>query len=191
MAGSAALTDSRADPAGCVGAGCGVQPVHFEMAWVTGRLEVSPFRISYRTSLLLFRPLGLSAWGEAIGRLLWYLEQLAGNTAMPVLSERRPRSYPRALRIKMTFSPKRVRAGVSSHFQFTDIAVKATPPCEQRLFWSPHSLCSAMIPIPSLFRRTFQLLKGFVHHVLTLLVSSSSEDHGPLQVEGIGSSQNE
>ena len=50
--------------------------VRLEMARVAGHLEVSPLRISYRTSLLLIRTLWLSAWVVAAGRLPQYLEQL-------------------------------------------------------------------------------------------------------------------
>ena len=83
--------------------------VRLEMARAAQNLGVSPLRISYRTSLLLIRTLWLSAW-VAVGRLPQYLEQLAGDIALLVLSARRPRSYPRAVNIKMTRSPRKVRA---------------------------------------------------------------------------------
>jgi hypothetical protein len=84
--------------------------VRLEMARVAGQLEVSPLRISYRTSLLLIRTLWLSAWVVAAGRLPQYLEQLTGDMALLVLPARRPRSYPRAVKIKMTRYPRKVRA---------------------------------------------------------------------------------
>ena len=84
--------------------------VRLEMARVAGQLEVSPLRISYRTSLLLIRTLWLSAWVVAAGRLPQYLEQLASDIALLVLPARRPRSYPRAVKIKMTRYPRKVRA---------------------------------------------------------------------------------
>ena len=83
--------------------------VCLEMARVAGQLEVSPLRISYRTSLLLIRTLWLSAWVVAAGRLPQYLEQLASDIALLVLPARRPRSYPRAVKIKMTRYPRKVR----------------------------------------------------------------------------------
>ena len=84
--------------------------VRLEMARVAGHLEVSPLRISYRTSLLLIRTLWLSAWVVAAGRLPQYLEQLTGDVALLVLPARRPRSYPRAVKVRMTRSPRKVRA---------------------------------------------------------------------------------
>ena len=39
-----------------------------------------------------------------------YLEQLTGDMALLVLPARRPRSYPRAVKIKMTRYPRKVRA---------------------------------------------------------------------------------
>ena len=82
--------------------------VRLEMARVAGQLEVSPLRISYRTSLLLIRTLWLSAWVVAAGRLPQYLEQLAGDITLLVLPARRARSYPRAVKIKMTRYPRKV-----------------------------------------------------------------------------------
>ena len=61
-------------------------------------------------SLLLIRTLWLSAWVVAAGRLPQYLEQLASDIALLVLPARRPRSYPRAVKIKMTRYPRKVRA---------------------------------------------------------------------------------
>ena len=84
--------------------------VRLEMARVAGLLEVSPLRISYRTSLLLIRTLWLSAWVVAAGCLPQYLEQLTGDVALLVLPARRPRSYPRAVKIKMTRYPRKTRA---------------------------------------------------------------------------------
>ncbi|MFB9993885.1 hypothetical protein ACFFLM_18175 [Deinococcus oregonensis] len=66
--------------------------------------------MSSRTSLLLIRTLWLSAWVVAAGRLPQDLEQLAGDIALLVLPAKRPRSYPRAVNIKMTRSPRKVRA---------------------------------------------------------------------------------
>jgi hypothetical protein len=70
--------------------------VRLEMARVNGCLEVSPLRISYRTSLLLVRTLWLGAW--------------------VVLPARRPRWYPRAVKIKMTRSPRKVRVSAPLPF---------------------------------------------------------------------------
>ena len=84
--------------------------VRLEMARVADQLEVSPLRISYRISSRLVRPLWLSAWVVAAGRLPQYLKQLTGDIALLVLPVRRPRSYPRAVKIKMTRYPRKVRA---------------------------------------------------------------------------------
>ena len=46
----------------------------------------------------------------AAGRLPQYLEQLTSDIALLVLPARRPRSYPRAVKIKMTRYPRKVRA---------------------------------------------------------------------------------
>ena len=84
--------------------------VRLEMARGAQLLEVSPFRSSYRTSLLLIRTLWLSAWVVAAGRLPQDLEQLTGDIASLVLPAKRPRSYPRAVNIKMTRYPRKGRA---------------------------------------------------------------------------------
>jgi len=84
--------------------------VRLEMARGARHLEVSPLRISYRTSLLLIRTLWLSACVVAAGRLPQDLGQLTGDIALLVLPARRLRSYPRAVRIKMTRYPRKVCA---------------------------------------------------------------------------------
>ena len=84
--------------------------VRLKMARMAELLEVSPLRISYRTSLLLIRTLWLSAWVMAAGRLPQYLEQLTGDVALLVLPARRPRSYPQAFKTRMTRYPRKVRA---------------------------------------------------------------------------------
>ena len=87
--------------------------VRLELARVAGQLEVGPLRVSYRTSLLLIRTLWLSAWVVAAGRLPQDLEQLTGDMALLVLPARRPRSYPSAVKIKMTRYPRKVRASAA------------------------------------------------------------------------------
>ncbi len=84
--------------------------VRLEMARVAQQLGLSPLRISYRTSLLLLRTLWLSAWVVASGRLPQYLEQLTSDMKLLILPERRPRHYPRAVKIKMTRYPRKVRS---------------------------------------------------------------------------------
>lgn len=84
--------------------------VRLEMARVADQLEISPVRNSYRTSLLLIRTLWLSAWVVAAGRPPQDLEQRTGDIALLILPARRPRSYPRAVKIKMTRYPRKVRA---------------------------------------------------------------------------------
>jgi hypothetical protein len=84
-------------------------PVRLELARGADQLEVRPLRIFNRASLLLIRSLWLSAWAVAAGRLPQYLAQLAGEMALLVLPARRPRSYPRAVQIKMTRAPRKVR----------------------------------------------------------------------------------
>jgi hypothetical protein len=99
-------------------------PVRLEMAQGADQLEVRPLRIFNRASLLLIRSLWLSAWAVAAGRLPQYLAQLAGEMALLVLPARRPRSYPRAVQIKMTRAPRKVRVSAPLPSQLTGIAVK-------------------------------------------------------------------
>jgi hypothetical protein len=76
--------------------------VRLEMLKVAERLRVPPSRISYRHTILLVRNFLLSAWLASPGVLPKRLEQLHKEIALLVLPERRSRSYPRVVKIKMS-----------------------------------------------------------------------------------------
>jgi hypothetical protein len=81
--------------------------VRLEIEHVADRLELPPRRISYRHALLLVRNFLVSAWLASPGVLPARLETLHEELTLLVLPERRPRQYPRAVKIKMTFYPKK------------------------------------------------------------------------------------
>lgn len=83
--------------------------VRHEMARIADALGVSPLRLSYRWCLLLMRNLWESAWIVAAGTVPRRLEQLASDVQQLVLPERRPRTNPRAVRVKMSGYPKKIR----------------------------------------------------------------------------------
>ena len=76
--------------------------VRLEMLQVAQRLHLPPSRISYRHAIMLVRSFLLSAWLASPGVLPKRLEQLHKEIALLVLPERRSRSYPRAVKIKMS-----------------------------------------------------------------------------------------
>ena len=76
--------------------------VRLEMLHVAERLRLPPSRISYRHAIMLIRTFLLSAWLASPGVLPKRLEQLHEEIALLVLPERRPRSYARVVKIKMS-----------------------------------------------------------------------------------------
>ena len=77
------------------------------MQHVAQRERVAPSRISFRHTLLLVRNFWqLTAWLTSPGNLPRRLEGLHQELALLVLPPRRPRRYPRAVKIKMSSYPR-------------------------------------------------------------------------------------
>jgi hypothetical protein len=76
--------------------------IRVEMEHVAERAGLPPRRISYRHSLMLIRTFLLTAWFTAPGALPRHLERLHHELHLLILPERRDRSYPRAVKIKMS-----------------------------------------------------------------------------------------
>src|SRR5439155_339523 len=72
------------------------------MSRAAPRAAVPPLRLSYRHALLALRGFWHTAWLSPPGVLPRRLEALLDELALFVLPERRPRRYPRAVRIKMS-----------------------------------------------------------------------------------------
>ena len=81
--------------------------VRLEIAHVADQLQLPPRRISYRHALMLIRNFLVSAWLASPGVLPRRLASLHEELSLLVLPERRPRSYPRAVKIKMSNYPKK------------------------------------------------------------------------------------
>ena len=81
--------------------------VRLHMQHVAQREGVAPTRISFRHALLLLRSFWqLTAWVTAPGTLPRRLDGLHQEVALLVLPPRRPRRYPRAVKIKMSNYPR-------------------------------------------------------------------------------------
>lgn len=89
------------------GLAIGYNLVRLAMARTAARLGVPPPRISYRHALQLVRLCWLTGWLATPGVLPRRLEQLDQELALLVLPERRPRRYPRAVKIKMSNYPRK------------------------------------------------------------------------------------
>lgn len=86
--------------------------VRFECERVAAEADVLPTRISF-VSALGFIESALRAWGtEGAGRLPERLRRLREDISHYVLPERRQRSYPRAVKIKMSNYPRKRPATV-------------------------------------------------------------------------------
>lgn len=84
--------------------------VRLEMQRVATRADVAPQRISYRHTLMLIRNFWLTAWLAPPGVLPHRLEALHDELTLLILPPRRSRSFPRAVKIKMSNYPlKRLR----------------------------------------------------------------------------------
>lgn len=81
--------------------------VRLQMLRVAEQLDLCPSRISYRHSLMLVRTFLLSAWLASPGVLPARLEALHNDMRLLVLPPRRPRKFPRAVRVKNTHYPKK------------------------------------------------------------------------------------
>jgi hypothetical protein len=79
--------------------------VRLEMERAAERIGLPPSRIGYRASLLMIRNFWLAAWQVATGNLPRRLDILREDLALNVLPPRRPRRYPRAVKIKMSSYP--------------------------------------------------------------------------------------
>src|SRR5881628_2114223 len=77
------------------------------MSRAAPRAAVSPLRLSYRHALLALRGFWHTAWLSPPGVLPRRLEALLDELALFVLPERRPRRYPRAVKIKMSNYPRK------------------------------------------------------------------------------------
>lgn len=81
--------------------------VRLTMAEVARRARVLPNQISYRHTLHFVRAFWISAWLASPGVLPKRLESLYEELALLLLPPRRPRSYPRAVKIKMSNYPRK------------------------------------------------------------------------------------
>jgi hypothetical protein len=81
--------------------------VRLEIEHVANRLQLPPRRISYRHALMLVRNFLVSAWLASPGVLPARLQALHEELTLLVLPERRPRQYPRVVKIKMSHYPKK------------------------------------------------------------------------------------
>ena len=77
------------------------------MSRAAPRAAVPPLRLSYRHALLALRGFWHTAWLSPPGVLPRRLEALLDELALFVLPERRLRSYPRAVKIKMSNYPRK------------------------------------------------------------------------------------
>ena len=80
--------------------------VRLHMQHVAQRAGLPACRISFRHALMLLRGFWLSAWAVAPGQLPRRLESLHQELALLILPPRRPRRYPRAVKIKMSSYPR-------------------------------------------------------------------------------------
>jgi hypothetical protein len=80
--------------------------VRVAMSRAAPRAGVPPLRLSYRNALLVLRGFWHSAWYTSPGTLARHLDTLLEQLALLVLPERRPRRYPRAVKIKMSNYPR-------------------------------------------------------------------------------------
>ena len=96
------------------GLAMGYNLVHLEMERVARRVGIPPRRISYRHALMLIRNFWITAWLASPGVLPRRLETLHEELALLVLPERRPRRFPRAVKIKMSNYPIKPTRGTTN-----------------------------------------------------------------------------
>jgi hypothetical protein len=80
--------------------------VRLHMQHVARRADLPPCRISFRHALMLLRGFWLTAWLTPPGNLPHRLDDLHQELALLILPPRRPRHYPRAVKIKMSSYPR-------------------------------------------------------------------------------------
>jgi hypothetical protein len=84
------------------GLALGYNLVRLAMARVAERAGVAPTRVSYRHALQFIRLFWLTAWTTSPGVLPRRLDALHDELALLLLPDRRPRHYPRTVKIKMS-----------------------------------------------------------------------------------------
>lgn len=91
------------------GLAIGYNLVRLEMEHVADQTGIPPRQLSYRHSLMLIRNFWIGAWLASPGVLRKRLDALQDDLVLLVLPERRARSYPRAVKIKMSGYPLKRR----------------------------------------------------------------------------------
>ncbi len=89
------------------GLALGYNLVRLAMARVAAHAEVPPARISFRHALNFIRVFWLTGWLASPGVLPRRLAALQDELQLLILPERRPRRYPRAVKIKMSNYPRK------------------------------------------------------------------------------------
>jgi hypothetical protein len=77
------------------------------LARAAARAAVPPRTLSYRGGLLLLRSFCLSAWTIAPGNMPRAVDRLLDDVALLVLPPRRPRRYPRAVKLHQSAYPRK------------------------------------------------------------------------------------
>jgi hypothetical protein len=80
--------------------------VRLVMSRAAPRAHVPPLRLSYRYALLAVRAFWQAAWDTSPGTLPRRLDALLDELGLFVLPDRRPRRYPRAVKVKMSNYPR-------------------------------------------------------------------------------------
>jgi len=80
--------------------------VRLVMSRAAPRADVPPVRLSYRYALLAVRAFCHAAWDTSPGTLPRRLDALLDELTAFVIPDRRPRHYPRAVKIKMSNYPR-------------------------------------------------------------------------------------
>lgn len=89
------------------GLAIGYNLVRLEMARVATRAHVPPTSISYRHALMLVRNFWVTAWVASPGVLPRRLDHLHRELALLILPKRRPRVFPRAVKLKLSSYPRK------------------------------------------------------------------------------------
>lgn len=90
------------------GLGLAFNLVRLLMAQVAQKVGLPPHRISFWNTVLLVRNFAVTAWDVAPGTLPALLRRLMQDLLLLVLPERRPRSNPRAVKIKISNYPRKL-----------------------------------------------------------------------------------
>ena len=92
------------------GLAIGYNLVRVEIERVARRAGVAPRRMSYRHALMLIRNFWVTAWLASPGVLPRRLDTLHEELGLLILPERRSRTFPRAVKIKMSNYPLKRKA---------------------------------------------------------------------------------